>query len=185
MRKKIYGIVFGLSIFCMLGLLIAGAVSAKPDTLESSEESWNNVSSGSCAVSGGYGMVEAKLSVSWENSHGAIVAGAVGTWDENTYTGTIGKWAATTNSTQKSHEGFWQDHYWDVKKNYHLPENKVYIEEIGKTKKMYYQTTSYDQVHHHWVFDYKVKHTNVEWFSTHSRTYDDLNFIVISVHYNM
>lgn len=185
MNKKVYGIMFGLGVFCMLGLSIVGTVSADADYLKGKHKAWKNESAGSWGFEVAYGTVGVGTSVSWENNHGAMVAGSVGTWNENQQTGTIGKYDAATKSVDSDHEGFWQDHYWNVKENYFLPDKKVYIEELGKRKPMYYTTSSYDMVHHHWVFNYKVKHTNYEWEETHSTTYDDLYWIVKGVHSNM
>lgn len=180
MNKKVYGILFGLGVFCMLGLSLTGMVSAA-DSITSRHKAWRNEEAGSWGFEVSYGQIGVGTSVSWENSHGAMVAGAVGTYDENQIFGTIGSYAVDLDETASNHDGFWEDHEWEVKEHYYLPEAEHYIEETGQWRQGYYTTQSYNMVHHHWVFGYKVKHTNIEWEETHSTTYDDEYILVVGV----
>ncbi|MFW6176317.1 MAG: hypothetical protein ACOC40_01320 [Thermoplasmatota archaeon] len=146
MNKKIYGIMFGLGVLCILESLIPGTTGA---ISSDRHKAWHVNSSGSWAINVGAKGVDVGVSHNFEDSHGAMVASAVRVGDLNQEMGLVG-WVTTSmfDISEDEYNLVTADHDWDVK----------YFTFKPVENNDYYITYGPYMAWHHFRFNYKVVH---------------------------
>lgn len=153
MNKKIYGIMFGLGVFCMLGLLTPSAARLQPDEPKeklvddvTDEKGWHTSNVDSWGVNAGYGSISVGVERSWKDSHGAMVAAAIGVGeaDDN---GCIDYWdSSDVDQSEDEQNLYWPDHDWNADVDLHSHHSELV------------DTGYQEEVQHTWLFDYTVTH---------------------------